>query len=71
MSCPKCLLGHQEKFSAEMLVHLHGIKNLDNSGILLFPKLSVCLDCGYVEFTVPKTELALLAAAPLTMAAAG
>jgi hypothetical protein len=64
MSCPQCLLDHQEEFSAEMAVHLHGLKNLDNSGILLFPKLSVCLDCGYVQFTVPKMELALLAAAP-------
>jgi hypothetical protein len=75
MSCPKCSLGHQEEFLAEMVVHPHGLKNLDNSGILPFPKLSVCLECGYVQFTVPKTELALLAAtppiAPLTMAAAG
>jgi hypothetical protein len=75
MSCPICMLGHQSEFTAEMLVHLPGLKNLDKSGVLLFPKLSVCLECGHVEFTVPKTELALLAAAqpiaPMTMAAAG
>jgi hypothetical protein len=57
MSCPKCSLGHQEEFLAEMVVHPHGLKNLDNSGILLFPKLSVCLECGYVQFTVPQNGI--------------
>jgi hypothetical protein len=61
MSCPKRLLGHHGEYSAEMVVHLHGLKNLDKPSILLFPKLSVCLDCGYVQFTVPEKELALLA----------
>jgi hypothetical protein len=75
MSCPACRLDNQMEFSAEMMVHLGGIKNLDNSGVVLFPKVLVCLACGFSQFTVPETELALLAATPLsgrlTMAAAG
>ena len=75
MSCPKCSLGNQVEFSAEMVVHLSGLKNLDKSGVLLFTKLKVCLGCGSAQFTVPETELAVLAAAPpsqqLTMAAVG
>jgi hypothetical protein len=76
MSCPACKLDNQMEFSAEMMVHHSGLKNLDNSGVMLFPKLLVCLDCGFSQFTVPKAELALLASdSPhserLTMAAAG
>jgi hypothetical protein len=64
------------EFSTEMLVHLGGLKNLDKSGVCVFPKVLVCLDCGFSQFTVPKAELALLASdSPigerLTMAAAG
>ena len=76
MSCPTCRSENQMEFSAEMLVHLGGIKNLDKSGVVLFPKVLVCLACGFSQFTVPKTELALLAPESwksdrLTMAAAG
>jgi hypothetical protein len=60
MSCPACGVGNQMEFSAEMLVHRGGLKNLDNSGVMLFPKLLVCVDCGFSQFTVPKAELASL-----------
>jgi hypothetical protein len=76
MSCPACKLDNQMEFSAEMMVHHSGLNNLDNSGVMLFPKLLVCLDCGFSQFTIPKAELASLASnSPnserLTMAAAG
>jgi hypothetical protein len=45
-----------------MIVHPRGLKNLGNPGVWIFPKLSVCLGCGYSWFTFPKTELLLLAA---------
>jgi hypothetical protein len=61
MSCPACRLDNQMEFSAEMMVHLGGNKNLDNSGVVLFPKLLICVSCGFSQFTVPKAELALLA----------
>jgi hypothetical protein len=62
MSCPACALGKGLEFSAEMIVHTGGVKNLDNSGVMLFPKLLVCLDCGYAQFTAPEAELESLAA---------
>jgi hypothetical protein len=75
MSCPACTSCNQVEFSVEMIVHHGGLKNLDNSGVVLFPKVLVCAACGFSQFTVPKSELALLAATPpsgrLTMAAAG
>ena len=75
MACRVCVSDSQVEFPAEMLVHPGGLKNLDYSGVKLFPKFLVCVSCGFSQFTVPETELKLLAAAPpgdrLTMAAAG
>jgi hypothetical protein len=61
MSCPACRSDNQMDFSAEMIIHHDGLKNLDKSGALLFPKLLVCVDCGFSQLTIPKPALALLA----------
>jgi hypothetical protein len=61
MSCLSCGSNKQAEFSAEMLIHFVGLKNLDKPGVWLFPKLLVCLDCGFLQSTVPAPELASLA----------
>jgi hypothetical protein len=61
MLCVSCGSGKQSTFPAEMNIHLSGLKNLDKPGVFLFPKVLVCLDCGFSSFTTPETELALLA----------
>jgi hypothetical protein len=75
MSCPACWLDDHMEITAEMVLHLCGLKNIDRPAIYLFPKLLVCMDCGFARFTVPKAQLELLVATPLsgrlTMAAAG
>jgi hypothetical protein len=43
-----------------MNIHLKGLKNIDNPGILLLKNLLICLHCGISQFTISKTELALL-----------
>ena len=62
MSCPECASSNQSEFPTEMMIHLLGLKNVDNPGVWVFPKLLVCLDCGFARFTVQRPELALLAA---------
>jgi hypothetical protein len=42
MSYPACSSCTQVEFPVEMLVHRGGLKNLDNSGVMLFPKILVC-----------------------------
>ena len=61
MSCLLCGSGSQTEVIAEMVVHLSGLKNLDNPGVLVVSKVLVCLDCGSSHFTVPKKELASIA----------
>ncbi len=62
MSCLSCESGNQAEFTVEMDLHLRGLKNIDNPGVLLFPKVSVCLDCGFSTFTIPEAELQRLKA---------
>jgi hypothetical protein len=60
MSCLSCASGREKEFPAEMSIHFSGLENLDKPQVLLFPRLLVCLDCGFSRFTVPGAELALL-----------
>ena len=61
MSCAMCSSANQADFTTEMMIHFSRLKHLTNPGLLIFPKVSICLDCGFSWFTVPKTELASLA----------
>jgi hypothetical protein len=60
MNCA-CGSGNQSEFAAEINVHFRGLKNLDNPGVLAFPKILICLDCGFSQFTAATTELVQLA----------
>jgi hypothetical protein len=60
MSCPACASANQSEFPVEMIIHLTDLKNVNNPGVLLFPRLLVCLDCGFLRYKVPFSELPLL-----------
>ena len=60
MSCQSCQSEHQSNFNGEVAIHHPGLKGLDKPFVWVFPKLVVCLDCGFVEFTVPEKELSVL-----------
>ena len=48
------------EFPAETNMHFRGRESLDKPGVLVFPKVLVCLDCGLAQFTVPDTALGAL-----------
>jgi hypothetical protein len=60
MTCKSCSSENQRKFSSEIIVHFAGLKNLDTPPVFVFPKLLVCLDCGFTEFAIPEAEVRLL-----------
>ena len=60
MRCHACASDNLRDFSAEIHIHFPYRKNLDRPGVFLFPKVLVCLNCGFSSFTVPETELRLL-----------
>jgi hypothetical protein len=57
MYCLSCGSSKQVELTTEMMIHFLGREHLDQPGVLLFPKIEVCLDCGLSCFTVPETEL--------------
>jgi len=60
MSCRSCGSENQKQVGAEVMIHFPGLRNLDKSGVLINPELTVCSDCGFSEFTVAETELHVL-----------
>jgi hypothetical protein len=60
MRCASCASSHQTEFGAEINIHFRGLKNIHDPGVLVFPRLLVCLDCGFSWFKASETELARL-----------
>lgn len=61
MSCKHCQSDHHRSFDAEIAIHFPGFQGLNKQVVWLFPKIAVCLSCGFTEFSVPETELRQLA----------
>ena len=60
MPCLACSSGNQTEFTAEINIHFRGRENIDNPGVLLFPNLLVCMDCGASHFSTPQPALSQL-----------
>jgi hypothetical protein len=60
MSCKSCQSQNQREFNSEIAIHFPGLKGLDKPIVWVYPKLALCLDCGFAGFTVPESETRLL-----------
>ena len=60
MLCALCNSDNQAEFTAEVMIHFSGRANIDNPGLLAFPKVSVCFDCGFSRFTNAEGDLRTL-----------
>jgi hypothetical protein len=60
MACGQCGSGNQKEFPAEICVHLPDLRNLNTPPTLAFPKLLVCLHCGFTQFALSDDALRLL-----------
>ena len=63
MTCKACPSANSLELSAEINVHFGGWEGLKKPSVLVFPKLLICIDCGFTEFAIPERELARLAGA--------
>jgi hypothetical protein len=61
MYCVLCHSVNEAQFTAEVMIHFSGLGNIENPGVPVYPKVSVCLDCGAAQFTASESQLALLA----------
>jgi len=60
MSCELCSSANQAEFTTETMIHFRGLNHLVHPGVLTFPTVLVCLDCGFLRFKIPETESRLL-----------
>jgi hypothetical protein len=70
MLCPTCGSLNQAEFPTEMLIHLGDLTHPTIPGVLVLPKILVCLACGYSRFNIPAAELRPLGDASARSAAA-
>jgi len=71
MSCTRCLSLHQTELNSEINLHVRGLPNLGESGIFVFPRVLVCLDCGLSQFIIEERELAEIMERNLTQRGLG
>jgi hypothetical protein len=63
MACKSCASDNQSEFPAEFTISFATLQSaLSTSPVYVARSLRVCLDCGFAEVVIPKTELRLLAA---------
>jgi|SRR5215471_1931452 len=60
IECKQCVSQSQKRFSAEVALHFRGLAGLDKPIVWVFPNVSVCLECGRAEFTIPESEMQVL-----------
>ena len=57
MICLVCRSSNQRTFPSELNIHFPGFEGLDRPTVWAFPKLLVCLDCGFTQFTLPGDQV--------------
>jgi hypothetical protein len=57
MRCAGCQSDRLTDFPSEIALHFPGRGNLDKPHVFLYPKVIVCLDCGFSGFAVAEPEL--------------
>jgi hypothetical protein len=57
MVCKGCHSVQLREYPAEINIQFAGKENLERPSVWVFPKLLVCLSCGFAEFRIPDTEL--------------
>ncbi len=60
MSCRKCGSANERSFKSEMSLAFRELENVDRAPLYVSQDISVCLDCGHVELTLPPAKLELL-----------
>ena len=58
--CTPCQSENQKTFTCETAIHFPGLEGLNKPIVWVFPRISVCLDCGTTQFIVPERELEVL-----------
>jgi hypothetical protein len=59
MPCDLCSSTNLAEFTVEMMIH-GARRSVEDPGVLAFPKVLICLNCGASRFTTSDAELQIL-----------
>lgn len=57
IGCVRCSSENLGEFSSEMNIHFPGYEGLTGPTVWVFPQVTVCLNCGYADFSIHESEL--------------
>ncbi len=57
MNCPKCQSASVSIVPAEIRLYRNGPRTLSHPPMTPSPDIQVCLDCGWSEFSIPRSWL--------------
>lgn len=57
MECLSCQSSNQRTFPSELNIHFPGFEGLERPTVWAFPKLLVCLECGFTQFTLSSDQV--------------
>lgn len=57
MVCVSCESSNLSAYPSEINIHHPGMEGLDKPTVWAFPRLFVCLDCGFTQFTLASDQL--------------
>ena len=57
MPCTRCASDTLKKFDGELGIHFPGWEGLEQSLVLVYPTLTVCLNCGQTQFVIPAEQI--------------
>jgi hypothetical protein len=57
MSCKKCASNNERSFKSELTLAFRELENVDRAPLYVSQDISVCLDCGHTELTLPPAKL--------------
>jgi hypothetical protein len=55
--CEACGSTSLDQYTSEICIHFPGVNSLEKVSVLAFPKLVICLDCGFTRSTLSHEEL--------------
>ena len=55
--CQSCASWNLVRLSTEICLHFPGLSGLERGPIFVFPKLTICLDCGFLHSRLSAEEL--------------
>jgi len=58
--CRHCQSNYQSTFSGELALHFGGLESINKPIVWVFTDISVCLECGDAQFTVPEKQVKVL-----------